>query len=129
MRKIALIVICVMLPLSIAACSYFSSNGLASNMRECVAQGGDWTSFELLYRDRHLSNRDSHRFYCNMRTTDAGKICTGRINQCEGYCLAPGGTKVGELAAGRCSTNVVVPDDLLLIENGKVINRFSNIQR
>lgn len=44
----------------------------------------------------------SNKQYCILPTSDAEKKCTDS-SQCEGFCMAPGGTKVGEPAVGKCS--------------------------
>jgi hypothetical protein len=41
------------------------------------------------------------RDVCIYPTTDAGKVCNDS-SECESFCLAPGGTKGGQKATGKC---------------------------
>ena len=91
------------------------------NATECAAQGGDWTSFVVLYPQSKLSGLDKRRYICNMRAIDAGKACSDK-GQCQGLCIAPATSAVGQAITGQCSANVLVPDGTRFIGDGLVLD-------
>lgn len=115
-------IIVILAALSVSACAHMQQTSLPKTAAECAAVGGDWTSSITLYPQQELSTRDKNRYICNMRTPDAGRPCSDRINQCQGLCVAPIGSVIGEPATGHCSANVLLPEGTLLIGSGVVLD-------
>jgi hypothetical protein len=74
----------------------------------CAASGGAW---------RHDFFKN---FFCEMRTTDAGKPCTGS-EQCQWACLGPDNAMEGTKSAGVCSATSAQFGNVVYVEDGKVV--------
>jgi hypothetical protein len=70
---------------------------------DCIAQGGVWNK-----------NDFSPRYWCVLKTTDAGKDCTD-YGQCEGSCLAESETST----SGKCSEYIMPTECYTPLKNGK----------
>lgn len=62
--------------------------------KECISMGGKWVVLGLPYPGKLAS--------CDLRASDFGKSCNDS-SQCLGECLAPNGSKPGEITSGTCS--------------------------
>jgi hypothetical protein len=108
--------------LIVAACAHAPrQEPMPKSAAECSARGGDWTSFVALYPRSELSTLDKRRYICNMRTNDGGNICSDRA-QCQGLCIAPATSVVGQTITGQCSVNVLVPESTRFVGNGVVLD-------
>jgi len=77
---------------------------------ECKAAGAQWT--RLGFSER-----------CDVRTSDAGKMCTDSA-QCQGTCQAAPEVAVGQLTSGSCSPYVSNFGRQLIVEHGRAVEYF-----
>jgi hypothetical protein len=96
--------------------------GERSKVANCVASGGQPVSLADMYPSFSHHPSDQRRVLCNRPTTDAGKLCTDRIGQCQSLCIAPPGASIGQAATGRCADHMLVPDGTLLVGHGQVLD-------
>ena len=108
----------------LAACVPSAERPLAETAASCSNSGGDWTPWVALYPAALLNERDTKGSMCNLRTPDSGKACTDRIGQCQGVCVAPAGSSAGQFATGTCSAHFHVPQSVLLLERGRVVEQL-----
>lgn len=105
------LLLCLLLP----RCA--STPALPDSQNECIMVGGAWESLAEIYPAWQV--RASDRHICNLPAKDAGKVCNS-LTDCSGVCLAPEGSRVGQRTSGRCSSRMLVPQDVLLISGGLV---------
>ena len=109
--------------LSVAACASAPPDAADQNPMNspvtCAANNGDWIPFSDLYPDTGSDDPDAGRYVCNLRTTDAGTPCRDS-RQCLGYCISPASATSGQQVTGECSSNVLRPQDVLTVLDGRV---------
>jgi hypothetical protein len=90
-----------------------------SSESACAAANGAWIPFADLHPGRALNEANQRRYVCNIRTADAGSVCSDN-RQCEGVCAAPSNVRSGTEASGLCSAYVSMPEGTLTVIEGTV---------
>jgi hypothetical protein len=111
----------LILALALSGCAFSSQKADIAAERQCLAGGGEWIPIEIQHPGLKLEDHSRSLHICRLPTTDAGMVCTGPREPCQGECLAPRGAKLGqEVATGICSAHQMEPDGTLVIWGGHV---------
>ena len=115
----------IALALLISGCAHTAPSELLARQEQCHAQGGEWTAPEVMYPELKLNSHTKTWYVCRLPTTDAGVACSGDGKECQGHCLAPPGSKLGEeIEQGICSAHQRVPNGTLVFWGGRVHNGY-----
>jgi hypothetical protein len=110
-----------MLAIVLSGCASSSQKADIAAEERCLDSGGEWIPIEIQHPNMKLDAHANSLHICRLPTSDAGTVCTGPREPCQGDCLAPAGAKLGqEIATGVCSAHQTEPDGTLVIWGGRV---------
>ena len=114
-------ILSLLLPIALAGCAHTSQQDLLAQEAKCLDAGGEWTPPEVMYPDLKIDRYTKSWFVCRLPTTDAGTACKGQGKECQGQCVAPAGSKLGQvIETGICSAHQREPHGTLVVWGGRV---------